>query len=283
MEKNEKELIKKKKEFENKQKSIEEKKKIFEQKEEQERKRHEEELKKREEKIKLVLKTNEGLIQKKIDNYNLKQEKIKKLQLEQEERKKKEIIELSLKRKEKEEKNILTKQKNEELIINKRKKLLEKFTNTAERIKKQKEENDKELINKNLLAAMKREDTIDNLERFEKMKEIKRLNQVKKIEQKNEQLENFHSERERIKSTKKQLSTNLTLRKKTLKSKVSSILLTGKYKSKEDIYKQVFNEDELNTLGQNNDKKNIINTTMNNTKNDEGFFLTQPNNIINDN
>ena len=129
---------------------------------------------------------------------------------------------------------------------------------------------------------MKREDTLNNLERFEKMKEIKRLNQVKKIEKRTEQLESFHNKRERIKSTKKQLGTNLTLRKKALKSKVSSILLTGKYKSKEDIYKQVFNEDELNLLTQNNDKKNFS-TTMNNIENDDGFFLTQQNNIINDN
>ena len=236
--------------------------------------------------MKLVLKTNEGLIQKKIDNYNLKQEKIKKLQLKQEERKKQELLELSMRRKDKEEKNILTKQKNEELIMNRRKKLIEKFSHSEERIKKQKEDNDKELTNKHLLAAMKREDTLDNLERFEKMREVKRLNQIKKIKQRNEQIENFHNEKERIKSTKKKLGTDLTLRKKSLKSKVSDILMNGKYKSKEDIYKQVFNEDELNTLEQNN----VINTninkngaTMNNTRNEEGFFVTQPNNINTDN
>ena len=79
---------------------------------------------------------------------------------------------------------------------------------------------------------------------------------------------------------------NLTLRKKTLKDKVSSILNAGKYSSKADIYKKVFNEEELNALGQNNmieinDKKKA--NTMNNTKNDEGFFLTQPNNITTEN
>ena len=88
-----------------------------------------------------------------------------------------------------------------------------------------KEDNNKELINKQLLAAMKREDTLDNLQRFEKMKEIKRNNQVKEIEKRKEKLDNFQNERERIKTTKKQLGTNLILRKRLLKNKVSDILL----------------------------------------------------------
>ena len=280
IERNENELQKKKKEFENKQKEINEKKKLQEKQEEEIRKHHEEELKRREEKIKIVLKTNEELIQKKIDDYNAKQEKLKNLQLKQEERKKKELHELSQKRKEKEEKNILTRQKNAELIMNRKKKLIEKFSHSAERIKKQKEDNDKEITNKYLLAAMKREDTFDNLLRFEKMREIKRQNQVKQIEKRAEKFENFHNQKERIKSTKKQLGTNLTLRKRLLKDKVSSILFSGKYNSKEDIYKKVFNEDELQTLGRNNKKKAI---SMNATKNENGFFVTQTNNITNEN
>ena len=280
LENNEKELQKKKKEFENKQKEINEKKKLHEKQEEEMRKYHEEELKRREEKLKIVLKTNEELIQKKIDDYNIKQEKIKQLQLEHEERKKKELYELSQKRKEKEEKNILTRQKNAEIIMNRRKKLMEKFSNSAEKIKKQKEDNDKEITNRHLLAAMKREDTFENLQRFENLRELKRKNQVKKIEKRAEKFEYFHNQKERIKSTKKQLGTDLTLRKRLLKDKVSSILFSGKYTSKEDIYKKVFNEDELQTLGQNEKKKAI---SMNNTKNEEGFFVTQPNNIINSN
>ena len=165
--------------------------------------------------------------------------------------------------------------------MDRRKKLIEKFSYSAEKIRKKKEDNDKELINKHLLAAIKREDTLDNLRRFEKLREIKRLNQIKKIKQRTEKFENFHNEKERIKSTKKQLGTDLTLRKKSLRDKVSSILNSGKYKSKEDIYKKVFNEEELNAIGQNiNENKKA--TTMNNTRNDEEFFLTQPNKVINE-
>ena len=165
--------------------------------------------------------------------------------------------------------------------MNRRRKLIEKFSHSEEKIKKKKEDNDKELINKHLLAAMKREDTLDNLRRFEKLREIKRLNQVKKINQRKEKFEIFHNEKEKIKTTKKQLGADLTLRKKSLRDKVTSILNSGKYKSKEDIYKKVFNEDELNAIGQtiNESKKE---TTMNNTKNDD-FFLTQTNNAIKEN
>jgi hypothetical protein len=255
-------------------------------KEEEQRKIHEEELKKREEKIKLVLKNNEELIQRKIDEYNKKQEKIKQLQLEQEEKKKKELFMISLRRKEKEDKNLSTKLKNAEIIIKRKQKLLEKFSSSEERIKKQKEENSKQLTDKYLLAAMKREDTLVNLQRFEKMREIKRNNRAKEIEERNEKLKNIHYEREKIKSAKKQMGVNLTLRKRKLKDIVTDIINNGKYKSKEDIYKKVFNDDELYTLGQNTrvnvtennvEKKNDV--TMNDTKN-ETFFLTQPNNII---
>ena len=166
--------------------------------------------------------------------------------------------------------------------MNKRKKLIEKFSHSEERIKKQKENIDKEIINKHLLAAMKREDTLENLVRNENRREIKRLNQIQKINVKTEKFANFHNEKERIKSAKKKLGKDLTLRKKTLKDKVSSILNSGKYTSKEDIYKKVFNEDELNTINNNNENNNDKKkaNTMNNTKHDDEFFITQPNNIM---
>ena len=51
-------------------------------------------------------------------------------------------------------------------------------------------------------------------------------------------------------------------------------------KIREDIYKKVFNDDELQALGyadaktnDNNEKKK----TANNNKNDDGFFVTQNN------
>ena len=68
--------------------------------------------------------------------------------------------------------------------------------------------------------------------------------------------------------------------------KVSTILTTGQYKTKEDIYRKVFNEDELQALGYNmnktisSNKSNKSNKEKKSShKNEEGFFLTQGNNI----
>ena len=215
--------------------------------------------------------------------------------LQQDEIKKKEAIELSLKRKEKEGKNLLTKQKNEVLIMERRKKLIEKYTQSEEKIKKQKEDNDKDLMNKYLMAAMKREDTAENLSRYERQQELERQKKVLKIEQRNEKMADMQREKEKIYNQKRTLGNNLAERKKLLMDKVSNILSTGHFKTKEDIYRKVFNEDELQTLGYNMNK--TINTNSNDpkkkesskhvieesNKKEEGFFLTQGNNINNEN
>ena len=94
------------------------------------------------------------------------------------------------------------------------------------------------------------------------------------------------------------MGNNLANRKKLLMDKVSTILTNGHFKSKEDIYRKVFNEEELQTLGysmnktitSNNNSRmkrasKIIKTEANdeekNNKNEDGFFLTQGNNDAN--
>ena len=62
----------------------------------------------------------------------------------------------------------MTKRKNELMMQERRDKLIKKYTQSEEKIKKQKEDNDKELMNKFLTAAMKREDTAENLSRYER-------------------------------------------------------------------------------------------------------------------
>ena len=199
--------------------------------------------------------------------------------MEREERKKKEAIEISMKRKEKEEKNLATKQRNEELIMERRKRLIEKYTQSEEKIKKQKEDNEKELMDKNLQAAFKREDTAETLSRYERLQELGRLKKVQQIEERNERLDDMQKEKERINNEKRIMGANLAERKKLLMDKVSTILTSGNYKTKEDIYKKVFNDDELQTLGYGGSKTINSNSRKKSTvnENDEGFFLTQGN------
>jgi hypothetical protein len=179
--------------------------------------------------------------------------------------------------------------------MERRKKLIEKYTQSEEKIKKQKEDNDKDLMNKYLMAAMKREDTAENLSRYERQQELERQKKVLKIEQRNEKMADMQREKEKIYNQKRTLGNNLAERKKLLMDKVSNILSTGHFKTKEDIYRKVFNEDELQTLGYNMNK--TINTNSNDpkkkesskhvieesNKKEEGFFLTQGNNINNEN
>ena len=149
-------------------------------------------------------------------------------------------------------------------------------------------------MNKYLMAAMKREDTAENLSRYERQQELERQKKVQKLEKRNEKMADMQREKEKIYNQKRTLGNNLAERKKLLMDKVSTILTTGHFKTKEDIYRKVFNEDELQTLGYSMNK--TINSTKSNNekkkesskhvidssnKNEDGFFLTQGNNIKN--
>ena len=188
----------------------------------------------------------------------------------------------------------MTKRKNELMIQQRRDKLIEKYTQSEEKIKKQKEDNDKVLMNKHLLAAIKRDDTAENLSRYERQQELERKRKVEKIEQRNKKMEDMQKEKEKISIQKRIMGNNLAERKKLLMDKVSNILTTGHFKTKEDIYRKVFNDDELQTLGyslnktitSNNNRmkraskltKTEGNDEEKNNKNEDGFFLTQGNN-----
>ena len=73
------------------------------------------------------------------------------------------------------------KKKNAEIVEKRRLKILDKYLETEGRIKKQKDENTKDLLDKYLTVAMKREDTVSNLERFERQQEFEREQKIEKL------------------------------------------------------------------------------------------------------
>ena len=107
-------------------------------------------------------------------------------------------------------------------------------------------------------------------------------------------MEDMQKEKEKITTQKRIMGNNLANRKKLLMDKVSTILTNGNFKTKEDIYRKVFNDEELQALGysmnktitssNNRMKRNskLLKTEGNdeekNNKNEDGFFLTQGNN-----
>ena len=151
-------------------------------------------------------------------------------------------------------------------------------------------------MNKYLMAAMKREDTAENLTRYERQQELERQKKIKKIESRNEKMLDMQREKEKINNQKITLGNNLTERKRLLMNKVSNILTTGHFKTKEDIYRKVFNDEELQILGYDKNKTINRNKSTNykkkestkqiidsNKNDDDGFFLTQGNGINNNN
>ena len=159
--------------------------------------------------------------------------------------------------------------------------ILDKYLETEERIKKQKDENNKEMLNKYLTIAMKREDTVNNLERFERQQEFERQRKLNRLLKKDKKLSELQKQKTEINVKKKELSKSLSNRKKELIGKANTILISGEYNNVDEIFKKVFNEDELKTIYNKNDEdkesKNEENkkAEKNNDLNTGGFFTTQ--------
>ena len=100
------------------------------------------------------------------------------------------------------------------MVEKRRKMILDKYLETEERIKKQRNENSKELLNKYLTVAMKREDTVNNLERFERQKEFEREQKIDKLKKKDLRLNEIKKQKTEINIRKKQLNQSLSNRKK---------------------------------------------------------------------
>ena len=185
-----------------------------------------------------------------------------------------------MKLKEKNEKNLEKKKKNAEMIEERRKKILDKYLETEERIKKQKDENNKELLNKYLTIAMKREDTVNNLERFERQQEFERQRKINKLLKKDKRLYDLQKQKTEINIKKKELSKSLSNRKQELIGKANNILLSGEYNNIDEIFQKVFNEEELNTIYNHNtnEQKEEKSKSENNKEekdNSGAFFTTQ--------
>ncbi len=116
---------------------------------------------------------------------------------------------------------------------------------------------------------MKSEDISESLGRFEKQQEYKKQKKIEEMERRDERLAKMRKEKEKINEKKRRLNEDLQARKIILKNKVTNILESGNYKNKDDIYRKVFSEDELNEI-----KKNTTEDTEEEKK-DEDFFLTQ--------
>ena len=95
---------------------------------------------------------------------------------------------------------------------------------------------------------MKREDNVSNLERFERQQEFERQKKINKLLKKEKRLLDLQKQKTEINVKKKELSQSLSNRKKELIGKANTILMSGEYSNVDEIFKKVFNEEELNTI-----------------------------------
>ena len=94
------------------------------------------------------------------------------------------------------------------------------------------------------------------------------------MDKRNERLINIQKQKEEINYKKRQLSQNVSKRKSELLKKAKIILTSGNFKSKDDIYQKVFNDEELGFLTKtpNQTRKKKVNILKDEN---ETFFLTQ--------
>ena len=151
-----------------------------------------------------------------------------------------------------------------------------KYLKSEEKIKKQKKENEKKISEKFLELAIKREDTCKNLIRHERQQELERQKKLNFIDKRNERWIELQKQKDEINFQKKILSQNVSKRKIELLKKVRNILTSGNFQSKDDIYKKVFNDEELDMFMDVKHKK-LINKNIKIKSEDYGndFFLTQ--------
>ena len=186
----------------------------------------------------------------------------------------------------------------------KKKQLLEKFSENDKRIQKQKDENEKNINDKNLEKQMKQEDISDSLQMFENQLEFKKQQKLNEMDERDKRLEKMHQDKIKINIKKRKLNDDLQARKIVLRNKVNNILASGNYNDKDDIYKKVFSEEELKQIQKNlppeekekeeknneekkedENKNNKVKMKKINTedaqknKEDQELFVTQANNI----
>ena len=93
--------------------------------------------------------------------------------------------------------------KNDELIEERKIKLINKYQKNEKKIQKQKKENLKKISDKYFEIAIKREDTNNNLTRYERQKELERQRKIDSLEQRDQRLREVQRQKEQINNKKR--------------------------------------------------------------------------------
>ena len=204
-----------------------------------------------------ILKKNDELILKRVEEYNKKQEKILERQKIHEEENKKKMEKKHLELCEKEKRCKETLLRNEKIIELNRLELINKINSNQEKILKQKEKNIRGTQERFVEQAMRKEDIEDNLRMKERAKEFVRMKKLEEMEEKSKRAENVKMQKLRIYEERRKMNRSLEKDKENLLMKFNELMSQRGVKSKEEVMKQLFDGEEgleYKTMGNNNNK-----------------------------
>ena len=111
-----------------------------------------------------------------------------------------------------------------------------------------KKKNKKKLEEKLTQKAMRQEDNEANIARYNAQLEYKKQLKLEQIEQRQRRVAEMQRQKIEINELKRQQQEELRSRKAKMLIEVNQLLKSGEYKTREDIYKRVFNDDELKQI-----------------------------------
>lgn len=187
------------------------------------------------------------MLKKRIDDYNTKQKEIEERQKENDI-----LLQRQMKEKhnllcEKEKNRIETRMRNEASIEENRKKVLEKINSVEDKIRKQKENNYYLSIEKMMETSMKKEDIEENIIRREKALEYYRLQKIEELKEKDKRVEEMKIQKAELAEEKRKLNLELQRSKEKMLKKFEMIKKNSKFQSKDELFNELFEENNLNT------------------------------------
>ena len=138
--------------------------------------------------------------------------------------------------------------KNEELLKQRREQLTKKYEINAINVEKQIKLNQDIRNTKLIEQKLKQEEINENIARIEKQKEYEKNQKIKQMKEREQRLQKIKEEKSQIAKAKRKLQDELTHKKQDALIKLKQVFIKGNYTDQNDIYQQVFEEDDLKEL-----------------------------------
>ena len=184
----------------------------------------------------------------KYNKYNEHQINILKVQHEQKMKKENEIREMQIKRVEKEKKNLETKNKNEQIKELQRQSLIKEIKENEEKVEQYKQNSYKKFMNNLVKKRVKHLEKEEKLEEHQLKQQFQNYLKLKEIEEKQKKAEEFLKVRDELIHRKINLKNEIRNKKEKLLAKANKLLSSGTCVIKEEIYKKVFSNNDLELL-----------------------------------